>query len=337
MSGFDIPVVLFFYKRSYTALQVLNRIAQVRPRRLYLISDGPRNNEERSLIEECRKTIEERIDWDCQVIKNYASSNRGVYDRIGLGARWVFSQEQKAIFLEDDNLPELTFFEYCRQLLDRYENDTRILWICGTNYLEKYEPKDGSSYVFTKHLLPCGWASWSHKFLHFYDGDLNHLEDDYIRHRVRYEYENRALYKQQIYSINRTKRKMQLGQPISWDFQMAFSIRIHGLYGIAPKYNQIKNIGVDKMSTHGGTSYRNVMTRRFCGMDSFPLEFPLSHPKVLLTDVEFEKRVGRIIQYPTFMRIGIGIVRLLKPVFGIHKYDSFLDTMKERVSRFLGN
>ncbi|MDP4182672.1 MAG: glycosyltransferase family 2 protein, partial [Bacillota bacterium] len=172
MEGFNVPVTLFFFKRD-KIIQIIDRIREIKPQKLYLISDGPRNDEEEILVNNCRRLVEESINWDCKIIRNYAEQNKGVYDRIGLGAKWVLSMEDYAIFLEDDNLPDLTFFRFCEELLETYKEDTRILWICGTNYLEEYQPKDGASYVFTKHMLPCGWASWSHKFNRFYDGNLD--------------------------------------------------------------------------------------------------------------------------------------------------------------------
>lgn len=147
---FDIPVVLILFKRKDTVLQIVEKLRQARVNKIYLISDQGRNSEEIKRVNETRRAIEQAIDWECTVIKNYAEENRGVYGNIALGAKWVFEREKYAIFLEDDNLPELTFFPYCKELLNRYENDTRIMWICGTNYLGKYQAQDGASYMFTK-------------------------------------------------------------------------------------------------------------------------------------------------------------------------------------------
>ena len=111
---FDIPVVLFIFKRD-KAVEIVNRIAEVQPRKLYILADQGRNAEERLLAEECRKKVEAAITWDCEVIKNYADENRGVYQNIGQGAIWVLKQEKWAIFLEDDNLPEPSFFPFCKE------------------------------------------------------------------------------------------------------------------------------------------------------------------------------------------------------------------------------
>ena len=85
------------------------------------------------------KTVEFLINWDCEVIKNYAKENRGVYQNIGEGARWVFEREEKAIFLEDDNLPETSFFRFASEMLEKYETAPEVLWICGTQLYNRNE------------------------------------------------------------------------------------------------------------------------------------------------------------------------------------------------------
>lgn len=331
LDQFKIPIVLFFFRRKDTITRILERLSMIEPSKLYLISDGPRNEQEKKEVEECRIVVEKNISWDCEIIKNYAEENQGVYDRIGKGAKWVFEYEEKAIFLEDDNLPELSFFSYCEELLDYYNNDNRILWICGTNYLEEYEPEDKSSYVFTQHLLPCGWASWASKFKRYYDGELALFNDEDIVKKLKNQYSNKALYRQQLYSIKRTKYLLSTKpKKSSWDHQMSFSIRINGLFGISPRVNLIKNIGVDEFSEHGGTSFNNVMTRRFCGMESKHLSLPLVHPKVVLPDETYEKKVGNIILIPWYFRFGKFIMRFIKPLLGIGEYESFKEWLRNK-------
>ena len=303
MSRSDIPVVVFIFKRD-KAVEVIKRIAEVKPLKLYILADNGRNEKEQAEAKRCRELVEEAITWDCEVIKNYATENRGVFENIGMGARWVFEREKRAIFLEDDNLPEITFFQYCKEMLEMYEDDTRILWVCGTNYLGKYPTEDGSSYVFTKHMLPCGWASWSDKFLKFYDGSLRLCENELILSRVKREYFNIRLYRQYrrswLHEFRRTKNGKK---PVSWDYHMDFALKANGLYGISPCYNQIKNIGVDQFSEHGGTSFDDVMVKRFCGVETYPMSFPLKHPHTVLPDYTYEREIARILTYPIRKRL----------------------------------
>lgn len=208
-------------------------------------------------------------------------------------------------------------------MLLRYKNTSNILWICGTNYIEKYRPSDGSSYVFTRHMMPCGWASWAGKFVKYYDGEMSFFKDEYILKRIKKEYSDKRLYYQNLFSAKTEQHRIDKGQrPVSWDFQMMMSIRVNNVYGICPMYNQIKNIGVDEMSTHGGTSFKNTMTRRFCGMDSFPLTFPLTHPKYILSDIKYEKKVEKIVLFPFYMRFKAYIARFIKKLMGKSIYES---------------
>ena len=333
MENFDIPVVLFIFKRL-KAVDVVKRIAQVRPRKLYLLADQGRNDAEKADVIKCRQAVESAIDWECQVIKNYAEENRGVYQNIGMGAIWVLQQEKWAIFLEDDNLPELTFFPFCKEMLKRYENDMRILWICGTNYLGDYRPKSKDSYVFTRHMLPCGWASWASKFPKFYDGQLELTQDETVMKQVKNAYCNRAVYGQYRNSWMAERYRIEQGRrPISWDYQMDYSIKAHNLLGICPCRNQIKNIGVDEDSIHGGSSFASVMTQRFCGMESYLIDFPLQHPKEIKQDPVFEKKIGRVILYPLKNRVIGRVSRIIRAVFHIPPEISVISYFKKVVKQ----
>lgn len=325
MEQFDIPVALFIFKRD-KAVEIIKRISEVKPRKLYLLADQGRNDEERALAAEVRRKVEESIDWDCEVIKNYAEENRGVYANIGQGAIWVLRREKWAIFLEDDNLPEVTFFAFCREMLEKYENDTRILWVCGTNYLGDYVPENGDSYVFTRHMLPCGWASWANKFERFYDGDLTLCDDKTVMERVGDVYCNKQVFEQYRASWMSEKYRIMDGKrPVSWDYQMDLTIKANNLFGICPCKNQIKNIGVDEFSIHGGNSFTKIMTKRFCGMDSYPLELPLQHPSTVMLDPVFEKAIGKIILLPFKMRIKAKISRFLRRLLKV-PYDKSIKT-----------
>ena len=317
--SFNIPVAIFILKRD-KAVHVINRIKQVKPQKLYILADQGRNEQEKLLAEECRRKVEAAIDWDCEVIKNYAKENRGVYENIGEGAKWVLRQEKWAIFLEDDNVPEVSFFQFCKEMLERYENDTRVLWVCGTNYIGDYKPESNDSYVFTRHMLPCGWASWSHKFERFYDGKLELCNDPVTMERVKDVYVNKSVYNHYKKCWLSEYARIKRGEkPISWDYQMDFSIKAHNLFGICPCKNQIQNIGVDEHSEHGGKSLSSVMTRRFCGMSSYPIDFPLKHPSTLLVDPVFEKKIGKIILPPLAGRIKAVIYRTLKKFLRLFK------------------
>lgn len=332
MENFNIPVVLLLFKRIDKPLEVIRQIARVAPARLYLLADGGRNDEEKAQVAACRQAIEAAITWDCEVIRKYEENNIGVYANIAEGAKWVFQREEYAVFLEDDNLPDASFFQFCEEMLLRYRHDTRVLWVCGTNYLKTYEPEDGSSYVFTKNMMPCGWASWSDKFVRFYDGELSLWRNDYIRNRIKDEYAYKKLYYQDRYNLDyELDAKERNGRFYSWDYQMSFSVRAHNLYAIVPKYNQITNIGVDSDSTHGGDSLEDVMVKRFCGLPTRAMEFPLKHPPALLVDQFFEVAVAKIILHPQFFSLRSILSRAIRSWLGISRTESIVSFIKNKI------
>ncbi len=314
---FNIPIVLFSFRRNKYDL-IIDRIRQVKPKKIYIISDYGRNEKEIKEVIECRKSLEKLIDWDCTIIKNYAEENRGVYKNIGEGAKWVFQQEEQAIFLEDDNLPEVSFFNYCKELLCKYKEEEKILWICGTNYLGHYDNPEKCDYMFTQHLLPCGWASWRDKFLKYYDGSLSLCSSPENVEKAFKNYYSKQLALQYRFNwMAEYRRIINNTSPRSWDYQMDFSIKYYDLYGISPVNNQIKNIGVDDISAHGGTTMENTMTKRFCSMPSYPLSFPLRHPSSIKINNDYERKIAKILLYPFNIRMKLFLSILIRKVFNI--------------------
>lgn len=326
---FEIPIVLFIFKRTTGLKLILEKIREINPKKLYIIADGPRNENEKKDCKKCRSLVESLVDWDCELIKNYSLENRGVYQNIGLGAKWVFQRESQAIFLEDDNLPEITFFNYCKEMLNMYEKNNKILWICGTNYQGKSAIE--TSYVFTQHLLPCGWASWANKYNKYYDGNLNNLSSKKHFKNFKNSYKNKSLFHSQLISIKRTKNILEFDKrKSSWDYQMLFSIRSNELLGIMPANNQIKNIGVDDFSIHGGTNMQIEMTKRLCGMSAYPLEFPLTHPTKIEVSPHIENEIGNIILCPLKTRLYSFMTNLFISIFGMQKFMNLKNGRKDR-------
>ena len=152
MEHFDIPIVLLLSKDTEAA-QTLRCIRQVRPRKLYILSAAGEG--ELSLADDC-------IDWECQVIQKEMPISAAPWGSVALAIHWVFTQEEKAIFLEAGGLPESSFFYFCKEMLEEHENDHRVLWVLGEN-----DPAKPNG---------MGWASWSNKFLRYYPCDVDELK-----------------------------------------------------------------------------------------------------------------------------------------------------------------
>ncbi len=130
----NTPVAFLIFNRPRTTERVFAEIARARPPKLLVVADGPRGDRagEDALCRQTRAIIE-RVDWDCEVLTNFADENLGCKKRIASGIDWVFSQVPEAIILEDDCLPDPSFFRFCEDMLIRYRHDERVGMVSGGN------------------------------------------------------------------------------------------------------------------------------------------------------------------------------------------------------------
>ena len=116
------PVAFRIFNRPEVTERVFAEIARARPQKLFVIADGPRTHKPGE-AEKCAATraIIDRVNWECDVRKDFSDINLGCGHRPPSGLRWVFNQVEEAIILEDDCLPDPTF--PCEELLDKYRDD----------------------------------------------------------------------------------------------------------------------------------------------------------------------------------------------------------------------
>ena len=140
----DVAVLILFFNRPEPLSKVFAQVKQARPSKLFLYQDGPRNDKDIKGIEACRKIVS-NIDWECEVHHLYQERNYGCDPSEYISQKWAFSIVDKCIVLEDDDVPSLSFFHFCKELLDKYEHDTRISMISGFNP-EEITPNISSDY-----------------------------------------------------------------------------------------------------------------------------------------------------------------------------------------------
>jgi len=147
------PVAFLIFNRPDTTEKVFAEIAKAKPPKLLVVADGPRAAKPGE-IEKCEavRSIVERVDWDCEVLKNYSDVNMGCRTRVSSGLDWVFENVEEAIILEDDCLPNQSFFKYCQELLQYYRHNEKIFSISGSNWQFGGRIYD-KSYYFSKFNL----------------------------------------------------------------------------------------------------------------------------------------------------------------------------------------
>lgn len=281
------PVALIIFNRPETTKRVFSAIRTARPRQLFVVADGPRPDrpQEAHQCQQARAIIDE-IDWDCTVQRNYADTNLGCRERVASGLTWLFQQVDEAIILEDDCLPDPTFFRFCSELLERYRNDIRIAQISGVNFqFDRSRPHH--SYYFSRYNHIWGWASWRRAWeLH------DHNMTDWHSIRSSEQFANLLSGPaERAYWIDALD-KICAGQLDTWDCQWTLSCWQHRLLTVIPATNLVSNIGFGPYATH------TPIANRYAAMTTQAMNFPLQHPDVVEPDQASDDYTGRTMYRP---------------------------------------
>ena len=288
MKGYliDVPVLLIFFKRDDTFKRVFDIIKQVKPSTLLLWQDGARENNQSDIegITRCR-AIAEDIDWECTVYKKYNDVNYGCDPSTFYSHRWAFTLVETCIILEDDQVPTKSYFPFCKELLDKYENDYRISHICGMNLVDcsSYD----SDYLFSIFGSNC-WASWRRVVSNLeenYDFLHNECALKNIKKKIGKHFDD-------VYKV--ALQRESTGIPY-WESILCFGALMNNQYAIIPKVNMVTNCGNTADSTHSqvNAKYLTKEEQRIFGMKANEISFPLKHPKYVIEDFDYmAKRDG---------------------------------------------
>lgn len=266
----DTPVLFLIYNRPDTTKKVFEAIKKARPKNLFIAADGPKAEDQldKSRCDKTRKVIED-IDWKCKTQTLYRDTNLGCKYAVSSSIDWFFKNVDRGIILEDDCLPDQSFFQYCEELLNKYSDNSEIMHISGNNFQQKNKKiKYNGDYYFS--LVPhiWGWATWRRAWA-LYDRDMNKWPEIKKNNFLQNLFNNKAI----AYRWENLFQQYWEHKIDSWDGQWAFAcFTNHGLC-INPKYNLISNIGFNEEATH--TKYKQ---HEYANMTSTNISTPLIHP-----------------------------------------------------------
>jgi hypothetical protein len=270
------PVLLLTFNRLEPTKKVFESIRKIQPRSLYIASDGSRPNHpgETEKIDAVRSFLVESIDWPCQAKTLFREKNLGCRLAVSTAIDWFFSQETEGIILEDDCLPDPSFFFYAEELLERYRNDKRIMVISGNHFHgDEYRPQ--KSYLFSRYNHCWGWATWARAW-QYYDHDMRlwpALRDSNWLLTVGDGSRKFQRYWTRIFDMAYSE------QVNSWAYRWTFSCWSQSGLSILPAYNLVKNIGFNTDGTHtqNNSDWLSSLPVR-------ELNMPMSHPSEMIRD-----------------------------------------------------
>ena len=323
----NVPVSITIWKRPNCQKRQWEIIKQVKPSVLFVFSDGGRNKEEWELINQNRKLIDEGIDWNCVVYKAYENHNNGLYTMIKKMFAFIWERVDRCIFLEDDQIPSESFFEYCSILLERYKNDERIECICGMNNVEKWESCD-SDYFFSKQGSIWGLATWKRVAQNFWD--FSYYKSEYTMKLLKKATKkNKTIWKR---LIAYGKGQYYEGHIAGPEFWLEFDMYFKNTLQIIPKYNMINNIGFGDSSEHS-RELRKLPKRiqKLYNMRTYEIDcLSLKHPNSIVNDCNYEKARNKTLYYnePFIVSFFLKILRGIKYFFTDFKY--FISKFKRK-------
>ncbi len=279
------PVVLILFNRPERTEKVFAAIRAARPPQLFVVADGARARVESDKARcAAARAIIDGVDWPCQVFRRFAGQNLGLRRNISEGLDWVFEQTERAIILEDDCLPEATFFPFCQELLEHCAQDRHVGAISGTNLdPAATAPPNEDSYYFSRVCHIWGWATWrrawqlcDHQMKEWPGLRRTNWLTDKIDNRIAQNFWRRHF--DDSYAAKRDGLS-------TWDVPWLFSCWRHDLLSIVPRSNLVANIGFGADAAHTKSQTRAAQ------LPTMPVEFPLHHPRERIANAMADRHI----------------------------------------------
>ena len=272
---FQTPVLFLIFNRPDTTDRVFQQIRAIRPHRLFISADGPRLQKpgEDQKCAETRRIIE-KIDWHCDVKTNFSAINLGCRKAVSSGLNWFFNQVSEGIILEDDCLPDISFFHFCETLLQYYKNDDRVMHIGGVNFQDGIVRGTGS-YYFSRISHIWGWATWKRAW-DKYDVNVSTYPQLLERQQLSTVFPDPATRKYWQKNIELVYKKRK----DTWDIQWQYAVSINNGLAILPNVNLVSNTGFDLNATHTVDNLNTLANRPTTHIDT------INHPVFIAPDLQ---------------------------------------------------
>lgn len=261
MINFETPVLLIIFNDPIKSNITFEKIRALRPKFLYISSDGPRNGieDEMDRCLEARKIVD-KIDWKCNLKTffrdvNSGSAGKGVY----MALDWFFSDVEEGIVLEYDVVPNLDFFYFCESLLVKYRSNQDVMVISGSNFQDGILRGD-CSYYFSQIPTLWGFAMWRRAFQRV-TFNVSEINDNKFKKVIAFKENERGVmnyWRWKLYC-------MKVGAISTWDYPILFSLWLNNGVSVIANRNLVTHF-VD------GKGYSENFTVHHPGITNVPSE-----------------------------------------------------------------
>lgn len=245
----QLPVLVIGFNRPAFAQQVLQRVTQMNPSKVYFAVDGPRKQRPSDihLVRQTQAASEIVATRGIPILTRFAATNLGCRKAVQSALDWFFMNEARGIVLEDDCVPDHHFYDFCDHALDTEIGGERVLAAVGHSRLS-IPTGDQLLRVGTRLGSCWGWAANSEDWLSSFR-DLDKLADQKVRCKV-LENLGSDLGTLRLREFDRAARLQKMGRIDSWDYPWALTRAVKGPWSVAPSRALIRNVGINHGATH---------------------------------------------------------------------------------------
>jgi hypothetical protein len=156
---YNIPVVLFVYRRPDILQRVLECFRADGVPLLHIFSDGPRDASSAIEVAAVRNLVRS-IDW-CECVVEERSTNLGLGVSVKQGVRAALQQYGSAIIFEDDLISVPGTYRYLASALHHYENDPRVMSVTAWTHPRIIPDHIGINPYFDGKAECWAWGTWA--------------------------------------------------------------------------------------------------------------------------------------------------------------------------------
>jgi hypothetical protein len=234
-------IVLFVYNRPYHTKEVLEGLKKNNISKLYIFSDGSKNDKDKAEVKEVRNLIR-NVEW-CETEIHINSTNKGLANSIVDGVNYMLSKYDRVIVLEDDCVPSPDFVSFMGECFNRYENTEKIMSISGYSLPIKIPKNYKHDIYFAYRSCSSGWGTWKRAWKYFNrDEDFMRKIEESMSFRKRVLRAGEDL----ISMLERQRKGIIDSWAVFWSLNI---IKKEGLC-IFPVKPRIQNIGFDGSGVH---------------------------------------------------------------------------------------
>jgi hypothetical protein len=292
-------VLLLGFCRADNFIQVAERVGAAGVNTIYVALDGPRDGRPGDIDNLNRiKAFVDQMEKGCIIHRLYREHNLGCARAVSEAITWFLDDCEEGIILEDDCLPDVSFFSYCAQMLDHYRHDTRIMQIAGFNKLSGSYLND-KHYFFSQVGWCWGWATWKRAWALF-DPEMKALA----------ELEHEPFMLHYPFGRERVRRFKRIcdAKMNSWYYPWGFSFTInHGLT-VVPCHSLVQNTGIKS-----SRSVSNGKAQPVHKIETTPFPLPIQFHSYVFPNTDYDKKLIRSSnpRYKRILRILLHVYRKL--------------------------